>query len=407
MAGEDVYFFYSGALPLAASGRKSSPIKSRARRTAVLGNINWPSVGVTRAAGGAFMHAAEYTVNRTQVATDQHILQSNAIAFAGKPDDIYRGMYVSAVTGSAAETPHARLVVASDGVSGELVLDEPMPDLVVSGDIIRVSQDDNLFPTVSRKGCEVGVVDYRTIFFHNITGVTLDSIQFFVIPVDAPGVRLDIQVMNTNSALDTLGTIPNLRDPESDPLWPEIHEAVANADGKIRRWTDAHWIAADHYAQPNFANAANTSSLNLSNVGYRAVTLRRTVLPGRRRRQRCCFILGAKSTTAGQDPDPFVHCQPIVFDMEGPAYSVAVTFDRTIFEECGSIVEAMVTDSVSGDLIEDVFVTFSLTGPGSISPVGGFTDFRGTVRSIYSADPATAGMTVQIEAAVAEGDPEF
>lgn len=337
----------------------------------------------------------ESTVTTTQGTTDRHIVLDTARS--GDSAQQHRGKYLAAVTGAAADALFVARIVDFQvvGGAGSFQLDRPAPAAFTSGDYYRVTDAATLFENVSVAEAASGIEDWKFLFFHNATGLTLTGVQFYVIPINPSGCTLEIKAAA-------------LADPTLNVTIANRFTSPLNEWGQVDPDASGDWNETHPLFDPlTPALAIPPSAMTCNNTLAIGLLAKRTIPAGIVKRKSVAFHLVAVTTNAGNDPDPLVSMQPVVWDVDGLDDSVAFERDRWVYINGGARMKATVTDT-NGDPVEGRAVEFSKVGLGTIVDEGSDfqTDSDGEVLTTYLAttDPAEEGNTVTLRASIGSGD---
>jgi len=297
------------------------------------------------------------------------------------------------VLNGAAAGGYGRVVDVDYG-TGVITCDRPLGGISVSGNDIRTSRAENVFPNVTADQAVDGIEDYRMIYFRKTNSGGEDNFRFGVEPIQANGCDLEIFASGQNSSVASTGSIGSIANGEENPFDARGHLNDSGSGWNEAQKLDIYYGTARN---PPIGSEAYSSTNDVS-----PIWIKRTVPPGVTGGtcvfQLFCEVPDALSQDATINVDPFFSGFLIVWDIAEPAYNVALTQDRIVYTRGGSRITATITDA-DGDPIPNLNAWLEIaSGPGSIATdLDGRTDANGQVTSIYTApDTITVDPVIRV-----------
>lgn len=345
LAAYDVHFHLSGAASLL--GSQPDP-------NASLGN---------------YIASASNRLYHTQ-GTASSVSSNSRFASAAFTGQDFTGDWILMITGAA--TGLAAKVVDMD--AGEAQLSRPLPGIAAS-DYFRVHSPNNLFDDVLEAEALVGDVEYRGVFTRNETGVILNAVRLFLVPLFASSSILDLAAKNGVASQFVGGNLPN------EGTAPVLSTTLADANARFESYYD-------------YATAYSVGSpAAISNANQRPAWLRRTVPASSGPQQDVVWIVALEGS------NPIDSAALIVFGGEGFTPQLSLQEDRYAHVGGGARVEATITDA-SGNPMEEFDLEWSVVGDGSLDVDHGQTDEDGQHVVSYTAPAAESaeGQSTQVVA---------
>lgn len=296
----------------------------------------------------------------------------------GGMDGDHDGAYMLFRENGALEVARVDSYRASDG---RFLLDRPLVNAVSIGDNYSLFLANDTFDNVTASQCSLGYTDYRGFYWFNEGSTRLATFAMYIIPIDGAdsGVTIDIVCRDDNSNLENLGSETNA---------PDLSLIDVNAK----------WSAPINYAQGQFEQPNRTGPVNftftISQNDDRGYFLRRTIPANTRRRQSVAFLVvgeGIDDQDTGQNRRG---AAVIAFDLDGFTPDLTVTHDRSVRVPGGARFTATVRALETGNVVPEVPVGWSLTGPGTLTPnTPAETDENGQHGAVYASPGAEAAVT--------------
>lgn len=290
----------------------------------------------------------------------------------------------AAVVNGAGAGGYGRIVSVDTPGTNLVTLDRPLPGLPSNGDDVRFFNTGNLFPNVTAQQAAEGLVDYRMVYGIKKNGGDEDNFRWWINPIQANGVRIEIFPGANPETAPTEGSIANAT---TSPLTDFGKVSGAGASSTFADGATMNEYLSRGGAAPAWGSAAWGSNEQLG------IWIRRTVPAGTQAGE-CLFSLNqyvddATTQDATADPADFNIPCLFAFDIAQQEYALSITLDRRAYIDRTAKLIGTVTDGF-GNAVEGVNAWFELvSGPGSVATdKTAFTNARGQITTIYTSPSA-------------------
>lgn len=344
------------------------------------------SLGGLRPDNVAFASSAPYRQEPTDATSPSLTKVTDTQTDTPASTDPAVGDWLTVINGAAARS-YGR-IIAVDYVGHVITLDRALSALTASGDILRTSRRQNVFPDATLAQVQAGVVDHRMLYFLKTDPGTENNFRFWIDPIIPNGCDIELAASGTN--------IPDNLTVDAGSLIASAEQSPFGSFGQVIATGNGFGGAnAPRIVYSEAAAVPDGGSGAVTDEGGFAVWLRRTI-PANASPGECVFMLNvyvpnAVAQDAGASPNPFRVGFLMAWNNPEPAYAARIFADRPLHTGGQARIFGEVTYP-DGSPAVGLNARLSLvSGDGTLTAdPDAFTDSLGRVRALYDA-PATVG----------------